>query len=488
MSGNVPVGGQDAQEPAGEHEEDKASGDETFEVLRPLSSESIRLAAARRNPMAETTSRFGPVVAKKLHGVFGRTRAFDAPLVQAVIDHTQLDVHCGYQWVNEFGEIVWTYAGRPWWTRVSDSYSRCTLGMALSFRAPSTEEVIAALKHAVLPKTYTQAWVDAGHLVQVWEAMGLMQEVYADNALEFTGTHYAVALLANGISLATSPPNIPYSKAQAERGFGTYNHYLHRLSGTTFGRSNLRHLSYDGRTYACHDIGWVWLALHMAIEDVEFKFHKGIQDVSRRRWREGVHRFPVVLPLDMEQFEADMSIHESRTIQRDGIGYLGLTYSGAALEALKLANPHVESFAVRIDPENLNFIRVIDPQTRRPVRIACTTPKPEPYPLREHVLTRRRHRAAANAANAQNAEPSAQRSAFVQKSDQLALERRAGSVEQAQAALRATTRSRAPDLQPPPDSAEAARHRALQMLKESRITPADAERDSGAEDDGASLD
>lgn len=484
MSRKGPLGGHDDQGTAGEHDDDKASDDEASRVLRSLSSETVRLAAARRNPMAETTARFGSVVAKKLHGVFGRTRAFDAPLVQAVIDHTQLDVHCGYEWVNEFGEIVWTYAGRPWWTRVSDSYSRCTLGMALSFRAPSTEEVIAALKHAALPKTYTQAWVDAGHLVQVWEAMGLMQEVYADNALEFTGTNYAVALLANGISLATSPPNIPYSKAQAERGFGSYNQFLHRLSGTTFGKSNLRHLSYDGKTYACHDIGWLWMALHMAIEDVEFKFHKGIQDVPRRRWREGVQRFPVVLPLDMEQFEADLSIHDSRTIQRGGIEYLGLTYSGAALEALKLANPHVKSFAVRIDPEDLNFIRVIDPKTQRPVRIACTTPKPQPYPLREHILTRRRLGASADAAHTQNAGPSAQRSAHFQASDQTALERRA--VAHAQDALRAATRPKAPGLPPPPDSAEAARHRALQMLKESRISPEAAEGEADSDDDEAS--
>lgn len=440
--------------------------------LRPISAETVRVAAARRDPTSESTARFGPVVSKKLHGVFSRTRGFDAPLVQAVIDHTQVDVHAGYETIDEFGEIAWAYAGRPWLTRVSDSFSNCTLGMALSFRTPSLEEVMAAIKHAILPKSYTQAWVESGDLEQVWEAMGIPQEIYADNALEFTGTVYAIALSSVGISLATSPPNTPTSKGRIERGFGTFNQYIHRLSGTTFGTSNMRHLSYDGKTYACHDIAWIWKMLHIFIEDIELKWSKGIQDQPRRRWREGVRRFPVVLPLDLEQFEADMSIHKSRTIQRGGIEYQGLLYSGRPLEELKLRNPDVQSFSIRIDPEDLNFIRVIDPQTMRPIRIACTTARDGPYPLREHMLVRRGLRQDASDIARANSAASARRSGHLQATDQSALEQRARAVGDAQAAVRSVSRrSSTPGLQPPPDASEAARLRALQMLNSSRIAP-----------------
>lgn len=437
--------------------------------------------------MAETQARFGPLVAKKMHGVYGPLREFDAPLVQTVIDHTQLDVHVGYETVNEFGEIVWLYAGRPWWTRLSDSYTRCTLGMALSFRAPSTEEVIAAIKHAILPKAYTSAWVESGDLRQVWEAMGIPQEIYADNALEFTGTTYALALLALATSVVTSPPNSPSARGSAERGFGIYNSFLHRLSGTTFGKANLRHLSYDGRTYACHDIAWLWKALHMAIEDVELGWHSGIQDQPRRRWREGTKRFPVVLPLDMEQFEADLSIHTSRTIQRGGIEYQGLRYFGEGLEALKLRNPATKTFAVRVDPENLNFIRVIDPQTLRPVRVACTTARTRPYPLREHVLTRRALLADEANVKKANQAGSAKFSAHVQQTDQAALERRAKQVEEAQDRVRKATRRRAPELQPQPDAAEASRHLAKQMLNASRVEPERGGAANDADEDGEAL-
>lgn len=450
-------------------------------ALRPLSAETVRQAVLRRDPMKDVAARFGPVVAKKLHGVFNKTRDVDAPLVQTLIDHTQLDVHAGYEDINEFGEITWAYAGRPWLTRLSDLHTRCVLGMALSFQAPSFEEVVAAIRHAVLPKTYTRAWVESGHLVQEWEAMGLMHELYADNALELTGTAYMVALEANGISMVTAPPNIPYSKAQAERAFGALNQAIHRLSGTTFGRSNLRHLSYDGRTYACHDIAWLWKALHIINEDIELDWHDGIQDQPRRRFREGVRRFPVCLPLDLEQFQADLSIHSSRTIQRSGIQYRGLFYTGRQLEDMKRQNPHVRTYAIRIDPEDLNFIRVIDPQTGRPVRVACTEAAARPRPLREHILTQRARKADEEEVREANAGPSAQRSAYLQETDHAALTRQAGLKNAAQAALRAASRQ-PPPLEPPPDAAAAAQHRAQQLLDASRGRRRTEEDD---DDDGA---
>ncbi len=44
---------------------------------------------------------------------------------------------------------------RPYLTKITDSYSRCIMGIHLSFDTPSSSQVVAlALHHAILPKQY----------------------------------------------------------------------------------------------------------------------------------------------------------------------------------------------------------------------------------------------------------------------------------------------------------------------------------------------
>ncbi len=61
-------------------------------------------------------------------------------------DHTRLDIRL----VDEFGVL-----SRPWLTIIIDSYSRCVMGFFLGFYAPSSHVDALALRHAILPKSYS---------------------------------------------------------------------------------------------------------------------------------------------------------------------------------------------------------------------------------------------------------------------------------------------------------------------------------------------
>jgi putative transposase len=61
-------------------------------------------------------------------------------------DHTRADVFL----VDRDGQIL----GRPWFTTVIDTYSRCIVGINLGYDVPSSQVVALALRHAILPKHY----------------------------------------------------------------------------------------------------------------------------------------------------------------------------------------------------------------------------------------------------------------------------------------------------------------------------------------------
>lgn len=67
------------------------------------------------------------------------------PLERVEIDHFLVDVHL-------VDGATGAPLGRPWLTVVVDHYSGAVLGYHLTFAPPSSASVLAALRHAILPK------------------------------------------------------------------------------------------------------------------------------------------------------------------------------------------------------------------------------------------------------------------------------------------------------------------------------------------------
>ena len=112
-----------------------------FQVSRETARQ-VALCVDRYQIMRRRYGRQAADVKRKPRGVGVLTTR---PLERVELDHFLLDIHlvCGRTGVS---------LGRPWLTLAVDHYSGMVLGYHLTFGAPSAASVLAALRHAILPK------------------------------------------------------------------------------------------------------------------------------------------------------------------------------------------------------------------------------------------------------------------------------------------------------------------------------------------------
>jgi putative transposase len=110
-----------------------------------VSLETLRQVALSLNRRELLKRRWGRRVADRHRKPRGCGPRSTRPLERVEIDHFLADV---YLRCEHTGKIL----GRPWITLVVDHYSRMVLGYHITFAPPSAESVLAALRHAILPK------------------------------------------------------------------------------------------------------------------------------------------------------------------------------------------------------------------------------------------------------------------------------------------------------------------------------------------------
>jgi len=153
-------------------------------------------------------------------------RTTEAPLERAEIDHSPLDLIV----VDDETSLP---LGRPYVTACIDDYTRCLLGLFISFEPPSHYTVARCLKHAFLPKTDVRKTYPG--IVNEWSAYGVMRELVVDNGAEFHSASLENACYSLGIEIHYSPRKTPWFKGKIERFLGTLNNATaHGVPGTTF--------------------------------------------------------------------------------------------------------------------------------------------------------------------------------------------------------------------------------------------------------------
>ncbi len=128
----------------------KTEPQSTLKTLK-ISYETFRKAAKYLDQHQLLQRRFGKKVANKLRAPRMAGVTTTRPLERVEIDHFLADV---YLVDPETGALL----PRPWITIVVDHYSGAILGYHISFAPPCATSVLAALRHAILPKT------EAGHV------------------------------------------------------------------------------------------------------------------------------------------------------------------------------------------------------------------------------------------------------------------------------------------------------------------------------------
>ena len=110
-----------------------------------ISRETVRRIALTVDRYQVMRTRHGKTVANAKRKPRSAGVVTTRPLERVELDHFLCDVHliCG-----ETGVPL----GRPWLTMAVDHYSGMVVGYHLTFAPPSAASVLAALRHAILPK------------------------------------------------------------------------------------------------------------------------------------------------------------------------------------------------------------------------------------------------------------------------------------------------------------------------------------------------
>ena len=129
--------------------------------------------------------------------------------------------------------------GRPSVTFIIDRFSRMPLGFEIGFDGCSELAVMAALRHAILPKTSLKT--ECPEVENEWPAYGIPATLVCDNGLEFHAHQLRRMCAELNIALTFCPKKQPHYKGAIERFLGTFNRQLsHRIPGTTFSNINER--------------------------------------------------------------------------------------------------------------------------------------------------------------------------------------------------------------------------------------------------------
>ena len=298
--------------------------------------------------------------------------AINIPLRVVEVDHTRLDIIL----VTEQGEPLGAnkakgkpaVVGRAWLTVIIDVATRMILGFNIDYLPPSWTSVMKALRMAVLPKDVSD--IDAA---TPWPAMGVPEIVKLDNGKEFHSSSMKAAAGQLHFELRYCPKGKPHLKGRVERFFGEVaRDYCALFPGRTFANV-VEKADYRPEEWAimtleqARDLFKLWV-----VDIYHNKPHGGLMGKTPlRRWEE-LKGFGVRLPPAAEDLDALIGHVVQRQIGRQGVKYLGLTYSSKEIYALRLQPGRSrDDWTIRIDTEDLTTISVLDPEKGKLLQVPC---------------------------------------------------------------------------------------------------------------------
>ena len=324
---------------------------------------AIRRRIDRLDPEVAARRRLGEQASRRLKPATGAMPAPERPLAVVQIDHTKVDLIV----VDEHRRQP---IGRPYLTIAIDVFSRCIVGMVVTFEAPSATSVGLCLAHMVTEK---QPWLDRLEIKAAWPMTGKAEKLHLDNASEFKGEALRRGCEQYGISLTYRPVGQPHFGGVVERVIGTMMRMVHQLPGTTFADIGERG-SYPSEGNAALTLAELerWLAL--AITVYHGSIHSTLRETPEARWSQGVSEFgapPTVR--NAQGFLIDFLPIIRRSIGRTGFVVDHVSYYAEALRPWIARRDRLDRFILRRDPRDLSRLWVLDPESNRYLEIPYRT-------------------------------------------------------------------------------------------------------------------
>jgi putative transposase len=295
------------------------------------------------------------------------------PLRVVEIDHTRLDIIL----VHKNGEPVANaksgediaIVGRPWLTTAIDAETRMIVGFHLTYDAPSWTSVMRTLRMAVLEKDLSDIDAATG-----WPVMGVPEIVKLDNGREFHSASLHAAAGQLKFELRYCRRGRPQLKGRVERFFGEVaRDYCALFPGRTF--ANIAEKAdYKPEEHARMTLDQAQKLFKLWVVDIYHnKPHSGLMGKTPLcRWTE-LSGFGVRLPPKADDLAALLGLVVQRKISRTGVNYLGLQYQSEEIELLRgLPDSSNKERVIKIDPEDLSSIFVLDPDNGKWLIATCT--------------------------------------------------------------------------------------------------------------------
>lgn len=226
-----------------------------------------------------------------------------------------------------------------------------------------------------------------------WPACGIMDNLVVDNGLDLTSNGVQDSCTALGINLVFTPPRTPRYKATIERAGGTLNtRFIHWLPGTTLAGA-VPAAKYNGREHATLMDDAFELLLEQYIRSMHNQTPRREKDGRPvRRFLAGIADWPARVPASMEEFDAACALTRDAVLRQTGLTFLGLQYQNEALGALWNRVPAGTRLTFKVNPLNLENIKVLKPVTQEVLSVDCVSDFTWPRTLSYHMAVRQHAR------------------------------------------------------------------------------------------------
>ncbi|MEA5499173.1 Mu transposase C-terminal domain-containing protein [Limnoraphis robusta Tam1] len=254
-------------------------------------------------------------------------------------DHTPLDIML----VDRYGKPL----SRPRLTKITDSYSRCIMGIYLDFDSPSSQVVSLALRHAILPKKYSPEF----KLNCEWGTYGVPEHLFTDGGKEFKSDH--LKQIAFQLQMEHHLRDRPSEGGIEERGFGIINtDFLAGFSG--YLGSNVQQRPPEAEKEACLTLEELHqLIVRYIVDNYNQKIDARSGNQTRfQRWEAGLPALPRLI--GERELDVCLKKQTRRTIYRGGY----LTFENIRYRGDTLAAYAGDNVILRYDPRDITTVWV----------------------------------------------------------------------------------------------------------------------------------
>lgn len=323
------------------------------------SRNTIQARVHSLDPVKVKSKREGFRATRTLLPADGTTPLPAAPLDLVQIDHSPMDVIV----VEETSRAP---IGRPTLTLAIDVFTRCIVGMLVTFEPASATSVGLCLAHTVCNK---QAYLARLELPDVeWPMYGKPVSIHVDNAKEFHSDALERGCEQHGIALDYRPKQQPHFGGIIERVIGTAMKKAHELPGTTF--SNIKERGrYDSESKAVLTLQELEKWIVLAIATYHGSIHKTLKVPPAYVWNNSVKPEKIFSVRNERAFLIDFLPVIKRKVGRTGFVLDHITYYSDSLKPWIASRDRLDKFIIRRDPRDISRVWVLDPPSNQYIEL-----------------------------------------------------------------------------------------------------------------------